>query len=161
MGAFLEIGVVGRPHGLRGDVVVHLLSNRHERLDPGSTVMCAGRALTVSRSSAVPGKSTLRGSRWIVHFDGVGDRAGAEQLSGNHLEAEAGPGGDGLWVHELIGCSVVDQDGVDRGTVVAVEANPASDLLVLSSGALVPLRFVVSAGPGLVHVGAPRGLFEL
>ena len=44
---------------------------------------------------------------------------------------------------------------------VAVEANPASDLLVLDSGALVPLRFVVSAEPGHVTVDPPAGLFDL
>jgi 16S rRNA processing protein RimM len=56
---------------------------------------------------------------------------------------------------------VVDQTGEDRGTVVAVEANPASDLLVLDSGALVPLRFVVTEGPGSLTVDVPAGLFDL
>jgi 16S rRNA processing protein RimM len=51
---------------------------------------------------------------------------------------------------------------VDRGVVTAVQANPAADLLVLDSGALVPVVFVVS-GPedGEVLVDVPDGLFEL
>ena len=67
---------------------------------------------------------------------------------------------DELFVHQLVGCRVVDQDGVDRGTVTAVEANPASDLLVLTGGALVPLTFVVSVDGAVISVDVPAGLFD-
>ena len=63
-------------------------------------------------------------------------------------------------MHELVGAEVVDTAGVSRGTVVAVEANPASDLLVLEGGGLVPLRFVVSRRPGRVVVDVPAGLLD-
>jgi 16S rRNA processing protein RimM len=65
-----------------------------------------------------------------------------------------------LYVHELIGCTVVDQGGTARGTVTSVEANPASDLLVLDSGALVPARFVTECRDRTVRVEVPEGLFE-
>ena len=56
---------------------------------------------------------------------------------------------------------VVDSTGVRRGVVVDVEANPASDLLVLDSGALVPLTFVTSiVANERIEVDAPEGLFE-
>jgi hypothetical protein len=45
--------------------------------------------------------------------------------------------------------------------VEAVEPNPASDLLVLAGGGLVPLRFVVAHEPGVsVTVDVPEGLLE-
>ncbi len=48
------------------------------------------------------------------------------------------------------------------GTVESVEANPASDLLVLDGGALIPLRFVVEHEPGVrVTVEVPDGLLDL
>ena len=48
-----------------------------------------------------------------------------------------------------------------RGVVVGVEANPASDLMVLDSGALVPLTFVRSVDANVrVDVDVPEGLFE-
>jgi 16S rRNA processing protein RimM len=65
-----------------------------------------------------------------------------------------------LWVHELLGARVVEVDGTERGTVASVEANPASDLLVLDTGALVPLRFVVEHTKDRVVVDTPEGLFE-
>ena len=66
-----------------------------------------------------------------------------------------------LWVHKLIGAQVVEIDGTDRGTVVSVIANPASDLLELEDGHLVPLTFVTDFDSNIVHVDAPDGLFDL
>ena len=53
-------------------------------------------------------------------------------------------------------------NGTGRGTVESVQSNPASDLLVLDSGALVPVVFVVD-GPsdGVLTVEVPDGLFAL
>ena len=69
---------------------------------------------------------------------------------------------DELWVHELIGATVIDQHGVAHGTVTRVLDNPASDLLELDSGTLVPVRFVVAHTPGEeIHVDVPVGLFDL
>jgi hypothetical protein len=57
---------------------------------------------------------------------------------------------------------VEDTAGTVLGTIEGVEANPASDLLVITGGALVPLRFVVDSEPGVrVTVDVPDGLFDL
>ena len=69
---------------------------------------------------------------------------------------------DALWIHELIGSSVEDTSGRVLGTVESVQANPASDLLVLDGGALIPLRFVVGNEPGVrITVEIPDGLLDL
>ena len=78
------------------------------------------------------------------------------------LRAEAVDGDDEeLWVHELVGVSVVLIDGTPVGTVQAVQANPASDLLVLDSGALVPVVFITAHDEGAVTIDPPEGLFDL
>jgi 16S rRNA processing protein RimM len=76
------------------------------------------------------------------------------------LEAAPLEDPDALWVHELIGSDVYDGAGTVLGRVTAVEANPASDLLVLDRGGLIPLRFVVDHGPSRVVVDIPLGLLE-
>ncbi len=157
----LEVGHVVRPHGLRGEVVVQLVTTVEERLAAGSELDRDGGRLTVESAQELPGKQSLHGSRWLVQFVGIDSREGAETLVGATLRAEPLVGVEGLWVHELIGAEVVDGDGEVRGRVAAVEANPASDLLVLDNGALVPLRFVVSAEQGRLTVDAPAGLFEI
>jgi 16S rRNA processing protein RimM len=149
----LEVGRVVKPHGLRGDVIVSLVTNRTERLDPGTVLDAGDRTLEVVRSSQHKG-------RWIVTFHGVNSIDAAEALRDVVLSAEPLDDPDALWVHELLGALVVETDGTERGTVASVEANPASDLLVLDTGALVPLRFVVEHTKDRVVVDAPEGLFE-
>jgi 16S rRNA processing protein RimM len=141
---------------LRGEVLVQLWTELTERLDPGSVLASARGPLTVVTSR-------VAGDRWIVQFEGVWDRSAAERLRGTELEAEAVEVPGMLWVHDLIGVSVRDVHGTDLGTVTSVEANPASDLLVLEGGALIPLRFVTEhPGPdGALIVDIPDGLLDL
>ena len=56
-----------------------------------------------------------------------------------------------------------DATGAELGLVASVEANPASDLLVLESGGLIPVRFVTGhdADARTVDVDIPDGLLEL
>lgn len=149
----MSIGRIAKPHGLRGQVVVELWTNRTERLSPGEEVASDAGPLRILGASR-------HGQRWLVSFEGVEDREGAERLRSVVLLAEAVEDPDALWVHELVGSVVYDTAGVCHGAVVAVEANPASDLLVLESGALVPLRFVVSSGEGRIDVEVPAGLLD-
>ena len=151
----LEIGRITRPHGVRGELSVLLTSNRTERLDPGSVLETANGPLEVR-------SSRRHKSGWLVVFDGVADREAAEALRGLVLSAEPIDDPDELWVHELIGATVFDQDGEARGRVTRVLDNPASDLLELDSGALVPVRFVESHIAGEeIRVDVPVGLFDL
>ena len=98
--------------------------------------------------------------RWIVTFEGVADRVGADALHGAVLMADRVEDPDALWVHDLVGSRLVDASGNDHGFVVAVQANPASDLLVLEGGGLVPLRFVSATRPGVIEAEIPDGLLE-
>jgi 16S rRNA processing protein RimM len=162
-GPLLEVGHITKPHGLAGEVLVTLTTTEGSRLSPGSRLYTGGRALVVTSSGP-------HQHRWIVRFAEVDTREAAEALAGAVLSAEAKPEADdgeaaALWVHELIGARVLDPQGRDHGPVVAVVANPASDLLELASGALVPLRFVVGGidrdgDTRLVHVDPPEGILD-
>jgi 16S rRNA processing protein RimM len=151
----LEVGRIVKPHGLRGEVAVDVVTNRPEqRFAPGSVLQSERGPLEVVSSRPHQG-------RWLVTFAGVEDRAGAEGLRGLLLRGEPMAEEGALWVHELIGAEVVDRAGRRHGVVQAVEANPASDLLVLPGERLVPLVFVVEQRPGLVVIDPPEGLFDL
>jgi len=154
----LEVGRVTKAHGLRGEVVVALVTNRSERVQPGSVLHGPDIRLVVQSSR--PFEATGDG-RWIVLFAGFGDRSSAEALRGTVLRAPPLDDPEALWAHELIGAEVVDATGEPLGTVVSVESNPASDLLVLAGGGLIPLRFVTAHEPGRVTVDIPAGLLEL
>jgi 16S rRNA processing protein RimM len=152
----LEVGRIGRAHGLKGEVAVTAISSRPERFAPGSKLFAGDRELVVR--SARPHQD-----RWLVFFEGVDDRTTAEALRNLVLKGEplAEYPDDELWVHELVGAEVRDQAGTVFGKISAVEANPAHDLLVLEDGKLVPIVFVVDQADGVVTIDPPEGLFDL
>jgi 16S rRNA processing protein RimM len=152
---WLEVGRIIKPHGLRGELIVALTTNRPERVALGSVLRSGERELRVERSSPHRG-------RFIVSFEGVVGIDAAEALRDAELFAAPLDDPDALWVHQLIGSRVEDVNGRLLGTVEAVEANPASDLLVLEDGVLIPLAFVVTSEPGQpVIVDVPDGLVDL
>lgn len=150
----LEVGRVAKAHGLRGEVIVALSTDRTERLDPGTVLFSDDGELTVV--TAQPHQR-----RWIVQFAGVESREAAEALHGLVLRAEPLDDPDALFVHELIGSEVVDEAGTVLGTVESVEQNPASNLLVLDGGALIPVRFITAREGDRLVVDVPAGLLEL
>jgi len=152
----LGVGRIVKPHGLRGDVIVSLTTNRDERVAVGSRLHAAdGRTFTIVRSSPHRG-------RHIVALAGVDGIDAAEALRDTALFAPPIDDPEALWVHDLIGSTVVDGHGTELGTVSGVEANPASDLLVLAGGGLIPLRFVTGSVPGVrVSVDIPDGLLDV
>ena len=149
----LEIGQIRRAHGVRGDVLVELASDRPERVAAGARWFARDRWLTVV--AARPHQD-----RWLVSLAEVDDRTHAQHYTNVPVYAEPLDDPDALFVHELIGADVVDTAGASLGRVESVEANPASDLLVLDGGGLIPLRFVVGREPGRLVVDPPPGLLD-
>ena len=154
----LEVGRIVRPHGLKGQVVVELWTNRPERMAIGTTLLARSRPLRVLSASPM---STVAGqARWLVTFEGLATREQADALRDAVLEAEPLLVEGALWVHELVGSELTDPDGRPVGRVEAVEANPASDLLILADGRVVPLTFVERAADGRLIVDGPAGLLD-
>lgn len=132
-------------------LVAPLTNLPERRFAAGVRLLVAGEEREITAASP-------HGTRWIVHFAGTDDRTAAEALHGAVVEAEPLDDPDVLWAHDLVGARVSTTEGRHVGTVVAVEANPAADLLVLDSGALVPVGFVVDSDEGEVTIDPPTGL---
>ena len=69
------MGRVAKAHGLRGDVIVDLSSDRVERVAPGAVLWTAAGPLVVAASQP-------HQHRWLVTFEGVNGRTAAEALAG-------------------------------------------------------------------------------
>ena len=151
----LEVGRIDKPHGVHGEVVVTLITHRTERLLPGAVLQTGRGAVTVESSRP-------HQRRHLVRFDRIADRDQAEKWRGVMLSAPPIDDDDGtLWVHQLVGAVVVDQHGTQHSTVVALIENPASDLLELANGRLVPLVFMTAFQPGVrIDVDVPAGLLD-
>lgn len=150
----LEVGRVDRGHGLKGEVLASITTNMvSQRTAPGAELNVGGTWMTV-RSSRPHQK------KWLLTFDGVTDREAADALRGSSLTAEPIESEDQVFVHELIGKTLIDQNGQKHGSIVSVIDNPASDLMELSSGALVPLAFYSAHDNDQVTVDVPPGLLD-
>jgi 16S rRNA processing protein RimM len=150
----LEVGRIIKAHGLKGQVLVDLWTDRTERV-------AVGTELESDRGPLVVEASIAHQDRFIVTFDQIRTRDDAEIWRGVVLRAARVEDDGVIWIDELFGAQLFDQTGILRGLVVEVEANPASDIMVLDSGALVPLTFVTHVEPGVrVDVEVPEGLFE-
>jgi 16S rRNA processing protein RimM len=115
----VEVGRVIKPHGLRGEVAVHMTSDVMDRLAAGTTVWVDGVATAVATSRPHQGRP-------LVRFEHVRDRTAAELLRGALIEAAPlDPEElDAYLVSELVGVTVVDDDGSLLGTVVGLVEMP-------------------------------------
>lgn len=130
--ALVVIGRVVKAHGIRGEVVVDVLSDVPGRFEPGATVVLGGAETTVTSSRPHQG-------RLLVRFGDVVDRTAAEQLRGRVVEAQPVELDDAetYFVHELVGMPVVAADGRELGTIRAAVELPAAagyDLLEVERG---------------------------
>lgn len=165
----LTIGEIVRPHGVRGEVVVHVRTDEPEsRFAVGTKLVTeGGPALTIE--SVRPHQGKL-----LVVFDGIYDRDLADKLRGVRLcvdSADLPPPADPdeFHDHQLVGLRAVNPSGEVLGEVTAIDHAPASDLLVLrrpdGRSALVPFVKAivpwVDLGAGQIVVDAPAGLFDL
>ena len=153
----LEVGRIGKPHGVRGDLFLSLTSDLVQRREVGAQLFIfdssGKRTLTITSSRP-------QQDRWVVHFEGIDDRNAAEKLTNKFLYAAPIDGAEGLWVHQLIGSEVEDTSGVSWGICTGVLNNPAHDLLELESGVLIPMPFVLSCDEGITVIDPPAGLRE-
>lgn len=149
----LELGRIGKAHGLKGEVTAVITSDRPERTAPGTTWILDDGPVTVIAIRPFQ-------RRWIAVLDGVSTREAADALRGQLVYGDAIEDPDALWVHELVGVEVATPDGRTWGRVVTVVSNPADDLLELDDGTLVPVGFVTDASglPDQLIVDGPEGL---
>ena len=129
----LVVGRINRPHGVRGAAIVEGISDWPERFRPGARVLleaAPSRFEEVTVQSCSPHKGGL-----LVSLSGIGDRDSAEGLQGCLLfipANEAAPlGEDEYWIHDLIGMSVVSEEGDKLGVVTDYISGSAQDLLLV------------------------------
>jgi 16S rRNA processing protein RimM len=162
------VGRIGRPHGIRGEVLVGVRTDEPDsRFAAGASLDAEGR-----------GTLTVASRRWhsgqlLVAFAGITDRTAAAELGGTWLSvdsAELPPteDPDEFRDHELIGLSVRTVAGVAVGVVKDV-LHHGQDVLVIESPdtkaehlvpfvkALVP---EVDPAAGLVVIDPPPGLLD-
>ena len=174
--ASVLVARIGKPHGLHGEVTVQLHTDEPERR------LAVGTAVDTEAGpgTGVPRVLTVRSTRvhngvWLVAFDEVPDRTGAESLRGTRLVVDGAdvlpaPDDEDVFSEDqLRGLAVVDPAGTVLGSVGGLELGAAQDRLVvlLPDGRRAQVPFVEALVPevdlegGRVVVDAPPGLLDL
>ena len=130
---FVTIGVVLRPHGIHGEVVVEPLTDNEDRFRTLEDVRVAqpnGKVRHLRVSSMFPHKSRL-----VIQFQGVADMDQAESLRNAELRVPLSalptlPAGS-YYHHELKGLEVLDETGRSCGRVFDVWETGATPVLVI------------------------------
>src|SRR6195952_3915039 len=165
----LQVGRIGRAHGIRGEVTVTPLTD-----DPAAR-FAVGNALQTD--SATRPVLTVSGARQsgpvqVVGFEGIVDRNTAELLRGTGLFVDAGSlpepdDEDEFYDHQLVGLAAHHRNGDLLGEVVEVLHPPAAPVLVVKrpdeSEELVPfvraIVPVIDLAAGRLVVDPPDGMF--
>jgi 16S rRNA processing protein RimM len=129
--AFLAAGKVRRPHGVRGEVVMELYTDFPERLRPKVKVYLGEKHLPLTLLSA-----RIHNEGLLLGFDGVDtpEEAGRFRNQTLYVSAKTLPDlAEGeYYFHQLVGLSVVDEDGKPLGTLTEIVETGANDVYVVT-----------------------------
>jgi 16S rRNA processing protein RimM len=172
------VGRVGRPHGIRGEVVIGVRTDEPDLRFAVGTTLGLGPA---PDGDPPPQQLRVTSARWhsgqlLVTFAGITGRTAAGELTGSWLSVDssqlpATSDPDEFRDHELIGLSVRTPAGENVGVVTDV-LHYGQDLLVVrrSGGAedgeeiLVPFVKAivpeVDVAAGLLVIDPPAGLLD-
>jgi 16S rRNA processing protein RimM len=133
----LEIGRIVRPQGLSGRVRLRSYLQTEDTLD-GVAEVSVGREGREAVSFPLEAVQARRGAL-ILKLKGIEDRDAAERLSGSSVWILAGkmkalPEGEYYW-REIIGLSVVTEEGMPLGRISAVFPTGSNDVYVCRGGA--------------------------
>ena len=132
----VTIGKIERPFGVRGEVKVRSFSDapgRFDRLDQVRVVRVTGQAVEATVTNV-----RRAGGTYIVRFEGISTPEEAGTLRGgliqvSHGTAPALPDGQ-FYECDLIGMSVVNEQGEDVGLLETVWDLPGHHVFVVRKG---------------------------
>ena len=143
----VQVGKVGKPHGLAGAFVVEEASDDPERFAEGVTLLVDGEPAQVVESKRAGGRPVIRLDRDV--------------LRGAPIEVERSalsePEENEFYAFQLVGLEVEEAGGRKLGRVMEVSSGPANDVLELDTGLALPL---VDACVQKVDLDAGRILVE-
>jgi 16S rRNA processing protein RimM len=159
--AYLLVGKLRRPHGVKGEMVMDVYTDFPERLRKGVQVYAGDNYHPLRLRSQRPNGRTL-----LVAFEGYDTPESAGALRNQNLyvpSADRPPLPDGEYYHhQIIGLQVITEDSRILGKVVEILSSPANDVYVIQPQAgpeiLLPalksviLNVDLAQGKMLVHL---------
>lgn len=162
----VALGVIGRPHGVKGLVRIKPYTERPRDVAAyGPVELADGRRFAIEAVTEAKGMVTAR-------IEGIDDRAAAAALTGEEIfvprTALPEAGVNEFYYHDLIGLRAVSVEGAELGRVVAVHDFGAGPVLEIgeATGDTVMVPFTDAVVPdvdiegGRLRIDAPPGLLD-
>ncbi len=132
---YLVVGRILRPHGVRGELRVEVITSSPERLNQHAYFFLASPDHPEAVRRYPVEKVRLHRGRLLLKLGGCDDRNGADELRGMLVQIpieEAVPLEEGEYYHfQLLGVRVETEDGEWLGQVVKVLETGANDVYVV------------------------------
>jgi 16S rRNA processing protein RimM len=125
----VQIGKVGRPHGIDGAFFVEQPSDDKRWWTTGATFLAGGAAAEVVAHRTSSGRPVIKLDRHV-------ERGAALEVERDALPATED---DEYYAFQLIGLSVAEDNGRALGSVKVVAPGVANDVLELDTGVLLPM----------------------
>lgn len=127
---YLAVGLLRRPHGLRGDILFEIYTDFPERIRPGTTIFAGDKHQPLKITRRRPHNNGL-----ILGFEGIDtpDEAGKFRATVAYVptaDRPALPAGE-YYHHEIIGLTVVDESGRELGQLTEIIETGANDVYVV------------------------------
>jgi 16S rRNA processing protein RimM len=125
----VQIGKVGRPHGIDGAFFVEQPSEDARWWKTGATFLAGGKPVEVVAHRSSSGRP-------VIKVEPPAERGALLEVERDALPPTEE---DEYYAFELIGLPVVEESGRELGTVKAVRPGVANDVLELEGDVLLPM----------------------
>ncbi|MDD5622386.1 MAG: ribosome maturation factor RimM [Actinomycetota bacterium] len=128
------IGIIGKPHGIKGETVVMLLTDYPKSIKRGDILFFDEKCTR---------KAGVENIRWrkdkpeapIIKFKDIDSRNAAYDLKGINvfrlIKDGPVPGNNQYWVDDILECTVCTKSGIAIGKVINVEKFASNDNLAV------------------------------
>jgi 16S rRNA processing protein RimM len=128
---FLIIGKLQRTHGVKGEIVMEVMTDFPEKIVPGNIVYIGSKQQTYEISSVRP-----TADKMLISFKGFTDCDQVSILRNQIVsikteDANQLPEGE-FYHHEIIGMTVVEEDGKLVGTIGEILVTGANDVYIIN-----------------------------
>jgi 16S rRNA processing protein RimM len=167
----IALGVIRKPHGIRGEASVEPWTNDAQRFEELKRVTLVSPDEANTREATIA-SVRVHGGRVLVAFDGIESPEAVRELANWTIEIpdeEARKLDDGeYFLHDLVGMQMVDAEGQQRGEVIdAYEGGGGVLLKVRHGGGEFEVPFAaeictsIDVGAKRMIVKIPEGLDEI
>jgi 16S rRNA processing protein RimM len=131
----LNVGRIGRAHGILGEATIEVRTDEPERRFAVGAVVSTDNPIT---SELTVSSARVHNGILLLGFEGISDRNGIEKLRNTLMYAdvdinEVGEDEDDYHVQQLIGLRAELEDGSEYGVVTDVLNLPAQDCLAVKT----------------------------